>query len=218
MKALAIVAVLTSTASAAPTANDVLASVQKFYTATKHLTVTFHQEVTHKAFGKVETSKGHAWILKPADFRFDYDQDIKGKTQTVKTFTFDGTTGSYVDRINKKITKTAATSGVMPAAVSFLTGGNGLAKQFDATIDASKTYDDKDTVIALTPKQPSAEYAKLVFVVAANGHVRKSIVIASNGDSNAFEFFAPDDKTDVPASLFVVDPKSVDGYAVETVK
>ena len=215
-RALVIVSLLAGTATAqpAPTAASVLASVQTYYANAKQLTAEFRQKVGHAAYGMMQNSDGRVWIGKPALFRFDY---LKKGGVTAKTFAFDGTTGWYVDHGNQKITKAAAATGLLPAAVSFLTGGKQLAQNFTAALNTSGTYGGKGaTVLELTPKQTSAQFSKLYLVVAANGHVTESIVIASNGDTNDIAFYKADTTTAVASSVFVIDPRSFPHYSVET--
>lgn len=193
-------------------ASDVLAKAQKFYAGADHLTASFGQETTNKVFNKTDTSQGKVYIRKPGNVRFDYSNK---KGVLVKTLAFDGKTGWMVDLLNKRIQTTQATTTALPAAVSFLTGGNELAKQFTVALDSSGPYAVKDsTVLKLTPKTPSAQYKTLYFVVEPNdGHVRESVVVNANDDVNHFKFYAPDLKSQVDAGLFVLN-KNQPGYTV----
>lgn len=194
-------------------ASDVLAKAQKFYAGADHLTASFGQETTNKVFGKTDTSQGRVFIRKPGNVRFDYSNK---KGTLVKTLAFDGKTGWMVDVLNKRIQTTqASTATALPAAVSFLTGGNELAKQFTVAVDSNGPYAVKSaTVLKLTPKTPSAQYKTLYFVVDPNdGHVRESVVVNANDDVNHFKFYTPDLKSPVESALFVLD-KNQPGYTV----
>lgn len=70
------------------------------------------------------------------------------------------------------------------------------------------------TVLELVPKQPSAQYKRLYFVVAGDGHVEKSIVIDANDNSNEIAFAAHDVATKLDGKLFRFDPKSVPTFKV----
>jgi outer membrane lipoprotein carrier protein len=203
-----------------PNADEILANVQKFYAQPTQLSAQFTQNVTYKAYGMSKPSKGHLWVKKPSSFRFDYEVTKNKKTKTAKTFTFDGTTLWFIDIGGKKIYEHAVQQGAaLPAAVSFLTGAATLSKDFTIALTTKSGYGAKGTlVLEMTPKQANAGVTKLFFVVdPSDWHINESVVIESNGDTNDFHFYAPDVKTEVKASLFVVDPKKL-GYKVELVK
>jgi outer membrane lipoprotein carrier protein len=203
-----------------PNADDVLQNVQAFYAQPAQLSAQFTQDVTYKAYGMTKQSKGHLWVKKPTSFRFDYEVTKNKKTKPAKTFTFDGTTLWFIDIGGKKIYQHAVQQGAaLPAAVSFLTGAAALAKDFNIALTTKSGYGEKGTlVLEMTPKQANAGVAKLFFVVdPSDWHINGSVVIESNGDTNEFKFYAPDLKSEVKASLFVVDAKKL-GYKVELVK
>ncbi|MDX2091778.1 MAG: outer membrane lipoprotein carrier protein LolA [Kofleriaceae bacterium] len=204
---------------APPSAPTVLGNVQKFYANANHLTAQFKQVVTNSTFNTTKTSNGKLWVAKPTQFRWDYLDKARGAVTVTRTFVFDGTTLWVVDHKNKQLLQNQTQGGVLPAAVSFLTGGGNLAAQFNVTLDTSGTYGGSNaTVLELTPKQPSAQYSKLFFVVdPTDWHISQSIVIASNGDTNAFNFYSPDLKSPVKASWFQVSPKSVPTYKLVVV-
>ncbi|MEO8549169.1 MAG: outer membrane lipoprotein carrier protein LolA [Kofleriaceae bacterium] len=210
MKAILMVMLVAGVAHA-DEATTVLAKAQQFYANASHLQAKFEQQVTNTTFGKTDTSQGNVYIAKPGSFRFDYNNKSRAIT---KTFAFDGKTGWFVDNVNKKIHTGRATGAELPAAVSFLTGGD-LAKQFTVALDATGAYAAKEaTVLKLTPKVVSAQYKPVYFVVdPKDGHVRESVVINSNGDVNHFKFYAPDLKTPVEPALFQINTHQP-GYTV----
>lgn len=195
-------------------ASAVLAKAQKFYAGADHLQAKFEQQVTHATFGDTGSSQGNVYVAKPGSFRFDYKEKQRDAVVTTKTFAFDGKTGWFVDNVNKRIHTAAVTGAALPAAVSFLTGGD-LAKQFTVALDATGAYGAKDaTVLKLTPKVVSAQYKAVYFVVEPkDGHVRESVVINANGDVNHFRFYAPDLKSPVEPTLFAIDTHQP-GYTV----
>jgi outer membrane lipoprotein carrier protein len=203
----------------APSAATVLANVQHFYAKANQLTASFRQTVTHAAFDDAQTSDGRLWVRKPSDFRFDYLQKHGGTVTVTKTFVFDGSTLWLVNHANKQIFQNQTQSGVLPAAVSFLTGGAALTSQFAVAIDTSGTFGAKGTVVlALTPKQPSAQYKQVFFAIdPRDWHVKESIVVASNGDTNDFAFYAPDLVTPVKPTLFQVNPAALPTYKLTKV-
>jgi len=217
MKSLVIVAMLGGAASAGP-AEDTLAKVQAFYKNAAQLSADFRQTVTVKAFGTQEANDGTLWVTKPVKLRAEYRQ--KAKPPLKKEFIFDGKFAWYVDHINKSINKSPANADVLPAAVSFLTGGDQLQKEYTVAVDTSKTYGD--TVLVLTPKQPSASVAKLYFGYDPKDfHIRRSVVVDPKGDVNDFALYEPKVRAVASATLFSFDPKSLplyklQGYAAAT--
>ena len=205
---------------AAPTAGAVLENVQHYYANATHMTALFRQTVTHAAYGLAQHSDGKLWLAKPNRLRWDYVAKQHRQLATTKSFVFDGTTFWLVDHQNKQIVQSQPTQSVMPAAVAFLTGSASLAKDFNVTIATTGTYGgSNDIVLALAPKQASAAYKRLYFVVdRASWHVRESIVIASNGDTNQFAFYAPHLNSAVAPALFAVTPKSYPTYRLVTPK
>jgi outer membrane lipoprotein-sorting protein len=201
-------------AAQTPSAATVLANVQNLYANANQLSASFRQTVTNATFNTTKTSDGRIWVLKPSSFRFDYLEKHNGSVVVTRSFIFDGSTLWAVSHTNKQISQIPAQSNIMPAAVSFLTGGSTLTSQFTVAINTSGTYGTKGTVVLeLTPKQPSAQYKQLFFVIdPADWHVKESIVIDSSGDTNHFQFFAPDLTTPVKPTLFQVNPAALPTY------
>ena len=197
-----------------PSAATVLSNVQKYYANTNQLTAFFRQTVTLATFSTSKSSDGKLWVAKPSYFRLDYMTTQKGNAVVTKSFVFDGTTLSVIDHDNKQITQSQAQASVLPAAVSFLTGGGALSSQFNVALSTSGTHGGKTgLVLELTPKQPSAQYKQLFFVVdPANWRVKASIVVDSNGNTNQFDFFTPDVASAIKASWFQVAPASLPTY------
>jgi len=213
---LVVAALGTSVADAQspPSAATVLANVQQFYANANQLTALFRQTVTNATFNTTKVSDGQLWVAKPANLRWDYMEKINGAVMVTKSFVFNGTSLWLVNHQNKQIIQNQIQSSVLPAAVSFLTGGSALASQFNAALNTSGAYGSKaDLVLELTPKQPSAQYKQLFFVVdPANWHVRETIVIDSNGDTSTFNFYTPDLSSTVMPSWFQVNPASLPNY------
>ena len=212
-------AIAVGAADAQPTtrnASTVLASVQHYYTSTNQLTAVFRQVVTNTTFGSTHSSDGKLWVAKPDKFRFDYMQKMGSTVNVAKTFAFDGTTLWYVDNANKQIYQQPAQGSPLPAAMSFVTNASALSTQFNVSINTSGKYGANGaTVLELTPKQPSAQYKQIFFVVdPADWHVTESIVVDANGDTNDFKFYTPDPRAVVAPSLFQVNPTALPAYKV----
>jgi outer membrane lipoprotein-sorting protein len=201
-------------APSTPSADVVLANVQRYYASARRLTAQFRQRVTNPSFGTTHDSVGKLYAAEPAQFRFEYRQKKNGKTVRVKEFVFDGKALWYVDHPNMQIYRQPAQRSALPAAIGFLTGASSLASDFAVSLAASGTYGGAhDVVLQLAPKQPSAQYKQLVFVVdPSDWHVKESIVIDASGATNDFTFFSEDTSAKVPASLFAFDPKALPTY------
>ena len=197
------------------TAESVLSSVQQYYANTKQLTAQFRQTVTNATFGTEKHSDGKLWVAKPAMFRWDYLHKNPRPTVT-KSFIFDGQTFWLIDHSNKQIVKSQVASNTLPAAVSFLTGTGNLSSQFNIALNTTSPHALKNSIVLeLTPKQASAQYSKLFFVVdQSDGHVKESIVIDAKGDTNMFQFFSPDLTTPIKGQWFNVNPSSLSGYSL----
>ncbi len=219
MKRLILLALaMASTASAQPQPNaqTVLANVQKFYAAPKQMTATFRQEVTQATFNMTEKSDGTLYVLKPSSLRWDYKLKTSAGVKPDKTFVLNGSMVWLVDHNNKQIIQGSTQGTAMPAAISFLTGSGNLASDFNVALDKSGKYGAAGmTVLALTPKKPSAQYKQLFFVVdPKDSHINESIVIDANSNTNDFHFYAPDLQTPIGAQLFTVNPASLPTYRV----
>jgi outer membrane lipoprotein-sorting protein len=219
MKRFILVAIATaSTASAQPqpSAPTVLANVQKFYASAKQMTAKFRQDVTNGTFNQTQATAGNLYVLKPSDLRFDYLIAKQGGSALDKSFVLGGSTMWMVDHKNKKIVQSSVQGTVLPAAISFLTGGSGLASEFNLALDTSGKYGAAGMIVlALTPKKPSAQYKELFFVIdPKDWHINESIVIAANGDTNDFHFYAPDLQTPIGPQVFTVNPKALPNYSV----
>jgi outer membrane lipoprotein-sorting protein len=213
---LAIAMASTASAQPRPNAQTVLANVQKYYATPKQMTAQFRQEVTNATFGQTLKSDGTLYVEKPSNLRFEYSLKTSSGVKPDKTFVVNASTMWMVDHKNKKIIQSPVQGTVLPAAMSFLTGGASLTSEFNVAVDTSGKYGTAGMIVlALTPKKPSAQYKQVFFVVdPQNGHINESIVIAASGDTNDFHFYAPDLQTPLGAQLFTVNPKALPNYIV----
>jgi outer membrane lipoprotein-sorting protein len=133
-----------------------------------------------------------------------------------KTFVLNASTMWLVDHKNKKIIQSAVQGTVLPAAISFLTGGGNLASEFNVAVNTSGKYGKPGmTILELTPKRPSAQYKQLFFVVdPTDSHISESIVIDANGNTNDFHFYSPDLQAPIRAGWFQVNPANLPNYLV----
>jgi outer membrane lipoprotein carrier protein len=195
----------------APTADQALAGVQKFYAGIEHVKAKFRQEVKNATFGRTDVSDGMLYIAKPGKMRWDYvaKKTKKTKAATIaKSFISNGNYLYVVDNENKQIIKKDLQKNLLPTAVTFLYGKGDLAKDFTPALDASGTYGGKgDLVLALTPKASSAQYKKLFLVVDPSYRVKESIIIDGAGNTNHFRFYDPKFEEPVKAAWFEFSEK-----------
>jgi outer membrane lipoprotein-sorting protein len=218
--ALAIVVapgmVLAQPAPAKLTAPQALAQVDATYAGAKQLSADFTQTVVNATFGTTTVSTGTVYVARPNKMRWDYKTRKKALD---KAFIFDGTTLWVVEPRNQSVLKHTVISGTLPAAISFLSGGGSLAKEFSASAptDPNQLVPGA-TVVELLPKQPSAQFKQLLLVVdPTTWTVTRSIVVDTNGHTNTFEFTAIDLNAKHSASIFEFQPQRFPTFKVVTV-
>ncbi|MBA3453685.1 MAG: outer membrane lipoprotein carrier protein LolA [Deltaproteobacteria bacterium] len=197
-------------------APEVLAKVDATYASAKGVSASFTQTVVNTTFGTTTVSTGTVYVARPDKMRWDYTTK---KQSLDKSFIFDGTTLWVVEPANRQVLKHTVVSGTMPAAISFLTGGGGLTKEFTAKApSAPNQHVPGAVVIELSPKQPTAQYTRLLLVIDPTAWtVARSIVTDANGASNTFEFAGVNLKAKHNASIFQFNPQRVPTYKVVTV-
>lgn len=209
-------AALVAAPAAPAAASEIVDRVQQFYAGIKQVTASFRQSVTNTTFGSTKTSDGAVWIMKPGKMRWDYLDKKKTGVEVKKSFISNGSYLYVVEHDNKQVVKKNLQHDLMPVAVSFLYGKGDLKAEFDAAIDKSGKYGEKDDlVLVLTPRQPSAQYKNLYLVVSPKDfHVSQSVIIDSSGNVNHFRFYAPDFEKPIKDSYFEFDERSVKNYRV----
>jgi outer membrane lipoprotein carrier protein len=205
------------------TAPEIVDRVQQFYAGIKQVTAQFRQAVTNNTFGSTKTSDGTLWMMKPGKMRWDYldkkkDPASPGKevVEVKKSFISNGAYLYVVEHDNKQVVKKNLQQDLMPVAVSFLYGKGDLRAEFNAELDKTSKYGEKDDIVLrLTPKQPSAQYKNLYLVVSPRDfHVSQSVIVDSSSNVNHFRFFAPDFEKPIKDSYFEFDERSVKNYRV----
>jgi outer membrane lipoprotein carrier protein len=204
------------TAAAAASASDVVDHVQQFYAGIKQVTARFRQSVTNNTFGSTKMSDGAVWITKPGKMRWDYVEKKKDVNEVKKSFLSNGTYLYVVEHDNKQVVKKSLDKDLMPVAVSFLYGKGDLKNEFNAELDRSGKYGEKDDIVLkLTPKQPSAQYKNLYLVVSPKDfHVSQSVIVDSSNNVNHFRFYEPDFESPIQNSWFEFDERSVKNYRI----
>jgi outer membrane lipoprotein carrier protein len=207
-------------AAPAATAAEVVDRVQQFYAGIKQVTASFRQSVTNDTFGSTKTSDGTVWIMKPGKMRWDYLEKKKTgaevKVEVKKSFISNGTSLYVVEHDNKQVVKKSLSQDLMPVAVSFLYGKGDLKAEFNAELDRTGKYGEKDDIVLrLSPRQPSAQYKNLYLVISPKDfHVSQSVIIDSSNNVNHFRFYAPDFEKSIKDTYFEFDERSVKNYRV----
>jgi outer membrane lipoprotein carrier protein len=214
---------LVAAAGVPSTATEIVDRVQQFYAGIKQVTAQFRQSVTNNTFGSTKTSDGSVLIMKPGKMRWDYydkKKDPKDPSKEIvevkKSFISNGSYLYVIEHDNKQVVKKNLQQDLMPVAVSFLYGKGDLRAEFNAELDKTSKYGEKDDlVLRLTPKQPSAQYKNLYLVVSPKDfHVSQSVIVDSSSNVNHFRFFAPDFEKPIKDGLFEFDERSVKNYRV----
>lgn len=196
---LALLALLVP-ALASATPEQTLAEVQASYAKVKELRGPFAQTFFNATFGKTSDLKGTLYLARPDKMRWDYPN---------KQMIFDGKILWVVEPKNQQVYKHATQDATLPAAISFLNGGD-LGKQFTVT-------EPKADTLELVPRDTNAQIKKLTFVIdAKTKRVVKSIVVNHKDDVNTFTFDVTEKPVD--AKLFTFSPKRVPGFKVIDVK
>jgi outer membrane lipoprotein-sorting protein len=203
---LLAVVVLSSTASAAPTAEEALASVDTAYANVTTAEMTFEQATTDALVGgSPKKSEGKLFISRPS-LRWEYRATRKNVTSTTKVFLASPKKIIFVDHLNKQYMVQPVGANQTPVALSFLTGAGRLAKEFTPTLTASTAT---TLTLTLAPNTPSTAYASIELVVdATTFHVQKSTVTDSSGNTNSFTFTKATLGGAISPDLFKLNPKS----------
>ena len=217
---LALLALLVPTLAAAQpaamnlTPAQALAKVEATYAKATEIKGSFTQIQLNSTFGTTTLSSGTFEVAKPDKLRFDY---VNKKQKPANSFVFDGTTLWFEEPLNRKVTKTAASTSALPSAVAFLTSPGQIAKEFTIAAPANKAQLVPGAIVLeLTPMQPSAAYTMIQIVVdPTTWTVPRSIVYTPSGDSMTYELVNVDLAAKLPAGRFAyVAPK---GWQVVTV-
>jgi len=194
-------------------ATEYVEKVQAFYADAKTFTASFTQVVKNKTFGRESTSSGKVFFMKPGRMRWDYESKKKRKKIT-KSFLSDGKTLWAVFPSEHEYYKGSLKNVALPVAISFLGGQGNLTASFDVALAKNSGLgDDGDPVLRLTPKKTTARYTTLWLVLDPEDfHVKKSVVLNAQGDTNAFSFATPTLGKRLKKSIFVFDAKKNPKY------
>jgi outer membrane lipoprotein-sorting protein len=204
IRAALLVALASSAALADPKADKLLKDVEANYKKPQHLTATFDQTVTNAITGKPAPSNGTFRVEKPDKLRFDYLQPKRADPKPKTTMIFDGKTLWVIDYPNLKVIQRSSEGDKLPSLVTFFLGAGTLSRDFTPAIAGS--------ALELTPKQPSAAYAKIVLELDAKHMVTQTTIVDSSGNTQTMKFTSVTLDKPAPKGTFALDPKATAGF------
>jgi len=200
----------------------VVERVQKRYDAAQDFRARFNQTLNSVVLKRKSQSTGEVLLKKPGLMRWNYEQPDP------KMYLSDGNMLWLYEPEDKQAFKQNLKTSQLPAALSFLLGTGKLAEQFDitfapghdanagASVTGSKTGASpaaqtfgtaRDYVLALSPKQASAQIKSLLFVVDSETFdVRETVIIDGQGNQNDVLFSDIRTNTKIPATTFRWSP------------
>ena len=207
----------TASAQPAPTlatpAILLLAKVEANYKTPQHLSATFEQALTNAVSRKVMPANGMLRIEKPNKLRFDFLQPKRKDPKPKATYLFDGKSLWVIDHQNLQVAQKATEGSELPSMVTFFLGTGTMSRDFKVAITADPALVPAGAnALELTPKKPSAAYAKVILVLDARQMVTQTTIIDSSGGTQVMKFTSVELDKPAPAGTFVLDRKAIDGY------
>jgi outer membrane lipoprotein carrier protein len=138
---------------------SLVARMQKFYENTRDLHARFEQ-VVETGTGRKRMATGEVWLKKPGRMRWDYQKPDK------KLMVADGETLWIYEPEDQQAFRQSMTASSLPSSVSFLFGKGQLADEFEITRENQPGLGRQgEVVLKLVPRQATAQYRYLFFVV-----------------------------------------------------
>ncbi len=167
------------------TADDYAERVQHFYGKTEDFQASFLQTYTDIAAGEAKQSRGRVYFKKPGMMRWDYYR--RDANQRDRILVSDGNTFYIYEFEYQQVFRECLEDSQLPTALRFLMGDGELLDEFDVELSEEST--PQRPVLELTPKRPTAEYTKLVFVLDPESYqVSKTTLHDPYGNTNQIDF------------------------------
>jgi outer membrane lipoprotein carrier protein len=187
-------------AKAVDPAREAMEKIQKFYESTKDLHAKFDQAV-QSGIGGNKKASGELWLKKPGRMRWEYAKPEK------KLMVADGTTLWVYEPEDEQAFRQDLKSWALPSSVTFLLGTGKLTDEFQGTIEAAPAGAGGDLTLKLVPKQATAQYRYLVFVVDGKSFmVKETMVYDQQGGVNHMTFRDVELNRGVPDGKFGFSP------------
>jgi outer membrane lipoprotein carrier protein len=167
------------------TADQVVARVQTFYDHTADYDADFTQTYFHRLFQKTQRSYGHVYIKKPGKMRWEYTRPER------KLFVSDAGTLWVYEPEAQQAFRQALSDSQLPTAISFLTGGGNLGRDFRSPrlLSSQREGFAEGYVLELRPRQPSPAFEHLLFYVEPTSFmVVRTLVTDAAGNRNRMDF------------------------------
>ena len=188
-------------ASEAPPVATTVARIQKFYEGTQDLHARFDQELTAAIGGKKKAS-GDVWLKKPGRMRWEYQKPER------KLMVADGSTLWVYEPEDEQAFRQALKTSSLPSSVTFLLGTGKLSDEFDISYQhLDGVGAPGDLVLKLVPRQATAAYRNLDFVVDPKTFmVKETVVHDQQGGVNHLRFHDVETNKGLANSRFEFTP------------
>ncbi|MBA2662165.1 MAG: outer membrane lipoprotein carrier protein LolA [Bradymonadaceae bacterium] len=186
------------------TATEVAERIQGFYQKTTDFQSSFKQTYTDVAAGESKTSSGTVYFKKPGKMRWDYNSAKDAKKRD-KVLVSDGSTFWIYEFEFQQVFKQCLAESQLPTSLRFLMGEGNLLDEFDVELTPKSTAARPE--LKLTPKQPTAQYRELRFIVdPTTFQVARTTIYDPYGNTNQIEFNSMRVNRNLPDSGFEFSP------------
>ena len=199
----------------AVTADEALDRVQQVYDGTQDLKASFKQVWESAAHGQRRTAYGYVYLKRSGRMRWNYSKPDR------KSIVSDGATLWVHEEEDGQVFRQDLKEAGLPTAVAFLTGEAGakLKEQFTTAVEEGSEGGPDRVVLRLMPREPTSQYAYLLFVVdAVEWLVCESVVVDHQDGRNRISFWDIRRNTNIPDGKFrfvpptavkVIDPSNL---------
>jgi outer membrane lipoprotein carrier protein len=163
-----------------PSVGAVVAKMQTLYNGTRDLKGKFKQVYSDRLYERTRTSYGYLFVKKPGKMRWNYVKPEK------KAFISDGKVLWVWEPEAKQAFRNPLDASTLSTGVTFLLGSGDLSEEFDIRYAGpqDKLQRANQIVLRLDPKQPTAQYDHLLFVLRPEDHVVTESMVVSRHSTN----------------------------------
>lgn len=176
---------------------EIVSRLQARYDAIVDFQARFTQETLQIALAETRVSGGEVYFMRPGRMLWDYGD--------ARRLVLDGENLHSVDFENAQYYSAPVASSDLPTAMRFLMGQGNLAEDFEVTLLEDST--PARAVLDLVPREPSADYQRLVFVVdTSTWDVVETAIVDELGNTNTIRFSDIRTNVGMAASAFTFVP------------
>jgi outer membrane lipoprotein carrier protein len=193
--------------SAASSADQLAAALQRKYDTVHTITADFTHAYTGGVLHKTITEQGHVAIQRPGLMRWEY---VKPEH---KLFVSDGVkVYSYIPADRQVIVSSVPKGDEASTPALFLTGKGNLTRDFTASLTSWPGAPAGSVALKLIPKHPQRDYDWLVLVVDQQRLTLRMLITRDpEGGTSTITFAHLEENVDLPAKLFTFTiPPGVD--------